>query len=85
MRPAGQAIHWTVTVSALPSGPLWGTQRLEGEELHAATLMYGAGDVRVEDLPNSVVKLPTDALVRITGSCICGSDLWPYDSGCRPG
>jgi len=45
-----------------------------------ATLMYGAGDVRVEDVPDSVVKLPTDALVRVTGACICGSDLWPYDS-----
>jgi threonine dehydrogenase-like Zn-dependent dehydrogenase len=45
-----------------------------------ATLLYGAGDVRVEDVPDSVVKLPTDALVRITASCICGSDLWPYDS-----
>ncbi|MBD0424675.1 zinc-dependent alcohol dehydrogenase family protein [Streptomyces sp. TRM S81-3] len=45
-----------------------------------ATLMYGAGDVRVENLPDSAVKLPTDALVRITASCICGSDLWPYAS-----
>jgi threonine dehydrogenase-like Zn-dependent dehydrogenase len=45
-----------------------------------ATLMYGAGDVRVEDVPDSVIKQPTDALVRITASCICGSDLWPYGS-----
>lgn len=45
-----------------------------------ATLMYGAGDVRVEDVPDSRVKLPTDALVRVAASCICGSDLWPYDS-----
>jgi threonine dehydrogenase-like Zn-dependent dehydrogenase len=45
-----------------------------------ATLMYGAGDVRVEDVPDSVVELPTDALVRVTASCICGSDLWPYAS-----
>jgi threonine dehydrogenase-like Zn-dependent dehydrogenase len=45
-----------------------------------ATLMYGAGDVRVEDVPDSVIKLPTDALVRVTASCICGSDLWPYAS-----
>jgi len=47
-----------------------------------ATLMYGAGagDVRVEDVPDSVIKQPTDALVRITASCICGSDLWPYAS-----
>jgi threonine dehydrogenase-like Zn-dependent dehydrogenase len=45
-----------------------------------ATLMYGAGDVRVEDVPDSRIKLPTDALVRITASCVCGSDLHPYHS-----
>lgn len=45
-----------------------------------ATLMYGAGDVRVEQVPDPVIKLPTDALVRVTASCICGSDLWPYGS-----
>jgi hypothetical protein len=45
-----------------------------------ATLMYAAGDVRVEDVPGSVIKHPTDALVRITASCICGSDLHPYHS-----
>ncbi|MBZ4014265.1 alcohol dehydrogenase catalytic domain-containing protein [Streptomyces purpurogeneiscleroticus] len=43
-----------------------------------ATLMYGAGDVRVENVQDSAVKHPTDALVRVTASCICGSDLWPY-------
>jgi len=42
--------------------------------------MYGAGDVRVEDVPDSVVKESTDALVRVTASCICGSDLHPYHS-----
>jgi threonine dehydrogenase-like Zn-dependent dehydrogenase len=42
--------------------------------------MYEAGDVRVEDVPDSVIKESTDALVRITASCICGSDLWPYGS-----
>ena len=45
-----------------------------------AILMYGAGDVRVEDVPDSIIKQPTDALVRITASCVCGSDLWPYGS-----
>ncbi|MEQ4720768.1 zinc-dependent alcohol dehydrogenase family protein [Nonomuraea sp. B19D2] len=44
------------------------------------TLMYGAGDVRIEEVPDSAIKLPTDALVRVTASCICGSDLWPYSS-----
>src|SRR5688572_5996721 len=45
-----------------------------------ATLMYGAGDVRIENVPDSVIRHPTDALVRVTASCICGSDLWPYAS-----
>ena len=45
-----------------------------------ATLMYGAGDVRVEDVPDPSILQPTDALVRVTRSCICGSDLWPYKS-----
>jgi threonine dehydrogenase-like Zn-dependent dehydrogenase len=44
-----------------------------------ATVMYGAGDVRVETVPDSKIIEPTDALVRITRSCICGSDLWPYN------
>jgi hypothetical protein len=43
-----------------------------------ATLMYGAGDVRVEDVPDPVVREPADAVVRVLRSCICGSDLWPY-------
>jgi threonine dehydrogenase-like Zn-dependent dehydrogenase len=45
-----------------------------------ATLMYGAGDVRVEEVPDAAIKEPTDALVRVVQSCICGSDLWPYKS-----
>lgn len=43
-----------------------------------ATLMYGAGDVRVEEVPDAAIKDPTDALLRVTRACICGSDLWPY-------
>ncbi len=45
-----------------------------------ATLMYGAGDVRVESVPDARLVEPTDALVRVTRSAICGSDLWPYKS-----
>lgn len=43
-----------------------------------AAVMYGAGDVRVEDVRDARLVEPTDALVRITHACICGSDLWPY-------
>jgi threonine dehydrogenase-like Zn-dependent dehydrogenase len=45
-----------------------------------ATLIYGAGDIRVEDVPDPSLRNTTDAIVRITHSCICGSDLWPYKS-----
>ena len=45
-----------------------------------ATLIYGAGDIRVEDVPDPTIVEPTDAIVRIVRSCICGSDLWPYAS-----
>ena len=43
-----------------------------------ATLMYAAGDVRVEEVPDPAIVEPSDAVVRITRACICGSDLWPY-------
>jgi threonine dehydrogenase-like Zn-dependent dehydrogenase len=42
--------------------------------------MYGAGDVRVEDVPDPVLQQPTDALVRVVRACVCGSDLHPYHS-----
>src|SRR5580765_7503609 len=56
-----------------------------------ATVMYGAGDVRVENVPDAGLIEPTDALVAVTHACICGSDLWPYkamerdDAGRRMG
>ncbi|MFF3711043.1 zinc-dependent alcohol dehydrogenase family protein [Streptomyces phaeochromogenes] len=45
-----------------------------------ATLIYGAGDIRVENVPDPRIHRPTDAVVRVLRSCICGSDLWPYGS-----
>ncbi|MFC5833903.1 hypothetical protein [Nonomuraea insulae] len=45
-----------------------------------ATVMYGAGDVRVENRPDPKIQQPADAIVRIVLSCVCGSDLWPYAS-----
>ena len=43
-----------------------------------ATIMYAAGDVRVVNVPDATLVEPTDAIVRVTQACICGSDLWPY-------
>ncbi len=44
-----------------------------------ATVMFGAGDVRVENVPDAHLIEPTDALVRVSRAAICGSDLWPYN------
>jgi threonine dehydrogenase-like Zn-dependent dehydrogenase len=43
-----------------------------------AAVFHGAGDIRVEHVPDPDIEQPTDAVVRITHSAICGSDLWPY-------
>src|SRR5438309_3714182 len=43
-----------------------------------ATVLYGAGDVRIENVPDARLIEPTDALVAVSRACICGSDLWPY-------
>ena len=49
-----------------------------------ATLMYGAGDVRIESIPDAAILHPTDALIRVR-ACVCGSDLWPYNEMPRGG
>jgi threonine dehydrogenase-like Zn-dependent dehydrogenase len=41
-------------------------------------VMYTAGDVRVEERADPKIVEPTDAIVRLTATCVCGSDLWPY-------
>lgn len=41
-------------------------------------VMYGPGDIRVEERENPVIIEPTDAVIRLAATCICGSDLWPY-------
>jgi threonine dehydrogenase-like Zn-dependent dehydrogenase len=43
-----------------------------------ATVMFGAGDVRIENVPDARLVERSDALVRVTRASICGSDLWPY-------
>jgi threonine dehydrogenase-like Zn-dependent dehydrogenase len=45
-----------------------------------ATVMFAAGDVRIDDVPDPSIVEPTDAIVGVTRACICGSDLWPYTS-----
>jgi threonine dehydrogenase-like Zn-dependent dehydrogenase len=45
-----------------------------------ATVMYAAGDVRIENVPDPRIEEPTDAIIRVVRASICGSDLWPYGS-----
>src|SRR5207302_2354440 len=42
------------------------------------TVLYGPGDIRFEDRETPKIVEPTDAIIRIAATCVCGSDLWPY-------
>jgi threonine dehydrogenase-like Zn-dependent dehydrogenase len=42
------------------------------------TVLYGPGDIRFEDREDPKIVEPTDAVIRIAATCVCGSDLWPY-------
>src|SRR4051794_29981949 len=43
-----------------------------------AAVLHAPGDVRVEDRPDPSIEAPTDAVIRLAATCVCGSDLWPY-------
>jgi len=42
------------------------------------TVLYGPGDVRFEEREDPQILKPTDAIIRLPATCVCGSDLWPY-------
>src|SRR3954466_1015059 len=42
------------------------------------TVLYGPRDIRFEDRETPRIEVPTDAVIRIAATCVCGSDLWPY-------
>jgi threonine dehydrogenase-like Zn-dependent dehydrogenase len=42
------------------------------------TVLYGANDIRFEDRPEPAIQEPTDAIISLPATCVCGSDLWPY-------
>src|SRR5215213_9633791 len=42
------------------------------------TMLYGPRDVRFEDRPDPAILEATDAILRVSAACVCGSDLWPY-------
>ncbi len=42
------------------------------------TVLYKPRDIRYEDVPDPKILKPTDAVIRLAATCVCGSDLWPY-------
>lgn len=42
------------------------------------TVLYGPGDVRCEEVAEPKILKPTDAIIKLSASCVCGSDLWPF-------
>ncbi|MGB8644882.1 MAG: zinc-dependent alcohol dehydrogenase family protein [Anaerolineae bacterium] len=42
------------------------------------TVLYGPRDIRFEERPDPKIVEPTDAIIRLSATCVCGSDLWPY-------
>jgi threonine dehydrogenase-like Zn-dependent dehydrogenase len=49
------------------------------------TVLYGPGDVRYVERDEPKILEPTDAIIRISATCVCGSDLWPYRGIDAPG
>jgi threonine dehydrogenase-like Zn-dependent dehydrogenase len=61
--------------AALTAPPI--NRRFE-EIFMRGVVMHDPGDVRVEERERPQIVEPTDAIIRVPASCICGSDLWPY-------
>src|SRR5215470_15083856 len=55
-----------------------GFQVNKGDEIMRGAILYGARDVRFEERDAPTIIQPTDAIIRISAACVCGSDLWPY-------
>jgi len=61
------------------SGPIqFRPEGADGATIVRKAVMYAAGDVRVEDRGDPRIVEPTDAILRLSAGCVCGSDLWPY-------
>jgi threonine dehydrogenase-like Zn-dependent dehydrogenase len=50
----------------------------EGDDKMRGAVIHGPRDVRFEERPDPRIEKPTDAVIRLSASCVCGSDMWPY-------
>ena len=55
-----------------------GPRGREGGRLMRGAVMHSPGEVRVEEREAPQIVEPTDAIIRVSAACVCGSDLWPY-------
>src|SRR5881398_755808 len=49
-----------------------------GRQTIRGAVLYGPRDIRFEERDAPTIVQPTDAIIRISAACVCGSDLWPY-------
>jgi Alcohol dehydrogenase GroES-like domain len=83
---SGVDVSWASICSRLPqskNGPARHnrTSRVnshKGGNDMRGVVMHAPGDIRVEERNDPQILYPTDAIIRLSGTCICGSDLWPY-------
>lgn len=75
---SGDGVEVTPSLKLITNNQRQATVFHFGDCSMKATVYYAPGDVRVETVPDPVIQHPTDAIVRITHACICGSDLWFY-------
>src|SRR5206468_4759069 len=54
------------------------SQNQSERKIMKGTVLYGPRDVRFEEREMPKITKPTDAIIRISATCVCGSDLWPY-------
>src|SRR5882724_2388853 len=55
-----------------------GEDEFERRYIMLGTVLYGPRDVRFEERDTPTILKPTDAIIRMSATCVCGSDLWPY-------
>src|SRR5688572_26844425 len=77
-RPPLRTLNWAVINAAHPIAATSVAKRMMEEDVRALC-WHGKGDVRVDTVPDPVIQHPRDAIIRITASAICGSDLHLLD------
>ena len=83
--PASTCLTWDSHVPT-DRGLLAASPNERNEDMRGAVL-HGPGDIRVEERADPTIEQPTDAIIRLSATCVCGSDLWPYrgiDAGDGP-